>query len=453
MKATHMPAVAGMSLGVMLNPLNSSMIALALYSIQKDFSLSFATVSWLVTAFYVASMVGQPLMGRLGDMAGHKRLFMLGLVLSLAAAVGGMLAPTFVFLLVMRICQSLGTSPLFPCANATVRRVYNAEKGEMVAVMATVNSAMAAFGPSIGGLAIALWAWQGIFAVNIPVTLVALLLCWRYFPSDAHALRLKAGLLKEVDLPGVFFFTMAVLAFVGFLLSWERGVVWWLILLGLSALVCFVRREQKTATPFIDLQLFRDHPMIGVTLLMHWFMNGYYYIIFFGMPLYLQTVMGFPPGKTGLIMLSCAGVSMVAGPLAGRHSDRFGYAKAMAFGVLVLALAGGLFRWAFLGHGLTVLVLLMAVSGLAYGALNVTIQLALMQHTPPAYMGMATGLLQSSRYLGAISAGVALALVVVGDMTAAMFGSLINVMLVAGLLLLVLWALSHRWDKEGDKTF
>ena len=76
-----------------------------------------------------------------------------------------------------------------------------------------------------------------------------------------------------------------------------------------------------------------------------------------------------------------------------------------------------------------------------------------MQHTPPAYMGMATGLLQSSRYLGAISAGVALALVVVGDMTAAMFGTLINVMLVAGLLLLALWALSHRWDKEGDKTF
>ena len=66
MKATHMPAVAGMSLGVMLNPLNSSMIALALYSIQKDFSVSFATVSWLVTAFLCGQHGGTALDGPLG---------------------------------------------------------------------------------------------------------------------------------------------------------------------------------------------------------------------------------------------------------------------------------------------------------------------------------------------------------------------------------------------------
>ncbi|MFM9414495.1 MFS transporter [Peptococcus simiae] len=444
MKRRNIPVVTGLSLGVMLNPLNSSMIALALYSIQQDFALPLATVTWLVTAFYLASMVGQPLMGRLGDMAGHKRLFLFGLSLALLAALGGAWAPTFVFLLVMRIIQSLGTSPLFPCANATVNRVYEQEKGEMVALMATVNAAMAALGPSIGGLAIAWWSWQGIFLVNIPVILLALFLCWRFYPADETALRLDRRLLKEVDLPGVFFFTMTVLCLVGFILTLKDGGQWWILLTGLAALVFFWRRERRTAKPFIDLGLFRRYPMIGLSLVMNLLVNVYYYIIFFGLPLYLQTVMGFSAGKSGLIMLSCAGVSMLVGPPVGRYADRVGYERALAFGVLVLALTGVLFKVFFLGHGLGVIIALMAFSGLAYGALNVTVQLALMRHTPGDYTGMAIGLLQSSRYLGAIGSSVALAVMVHGDMTRGMFAGLLDMMMVAGLLLLALWALARR---------
>lgn len=444
MKRRNIPVVTGLSLGVMLNPLNSSMIALALYSIQQAFSLPLATVTWLVTAFYLASMVGQPLMGRLGDMAGHKRLFLLGLSLAMLAAIGGAWAPTFAFLLLMRIVQSLGTSPLFPCANATVNRVYGDERGEIVALMATVNAAMAALGPSIGGLAIAWWSWQGIFLVNIPVILLALFLCWRFYPADNAALRLDRRLLKEVDLPGVFYFTMTVLCLVGFILTLKNGGQWWILFVGISALVFFWRREERTPKPFIDLRLFSRYPMIGLSLVMNLLVNAYYYTIFFGLPLYLQTVMGFTAGKSGLIMLSCAGVSMLVGPSVGRYADRVGYEKALAFGVLVLALTGVLFKAFFLGHGLVIIIALLALSGLAYGFLNVTLQLALMRHTPVSYIGMAVGLLQSSRYLGAIGASVALAVMVHGEMTSSIFAGLLNIMMVAGILLLALWTLARR---------
>lgn len=437
-----------MSLGVMLNPLNSSMIALALYSIQKDFGLPFATVSWLVTAFYLASMVGQPLMGRLGDMAGHKRLFMVGLAISFAAALGGALATSFAVVLLMRIGQSVGTSPLFPCANATVSRAYGARKGTWVAVMATVNSAMAALGPTIGGLAITFWSWQGIFVVNLPAIAIALFLCWRYYPKDPSPVRFNGAFLREMDLPGVLTFALTILALSAFILSWKGQVLWVLLAVGLIAGVAFILRERRTARPFIDLAVFPAHPMIGFTLGMNFLLNGFYYIIFFGLPLYLQTVAGLSPGKSGMVMFFCAGISMFVGPVVGRYSDRMGYAKVMAFGIAVLALSGLLFRTVFLGHGLAVMVLLMAFSGVAFGALNVTFQLALMDHTPHDYIGMTIGLMQSSRYLGAIAANIALAVAVKGTMTEAIFAHLLSLMLLSALLATALWALSRLHERR-----
>ncbi len=86
-----MTAVAS---GTMLNPLNSSMISLALHSIQHEFHLSFTTVSWLISSFYLASAVARPVTGKLGDMLGRKKLFLIGLLLVAVSAVGAPFAPT-----------------------------------------------------------------------------------------------------------------------------------------------------------------------------------------------------------------------------------------------------------------------------------------------------------------------------------------------------------------------
>ena len=111
--------------GAMLNPLNSSMIALALYSIQKDFGLSYLTVSWLISSFYLASAVAQPVAGKLGDLIGRKKMFLGGLILVAISAVGAPLAPAFAILVIMRLFQAVGSGSIYPAGMGMVRESYS----------------------------------------------------------------------------------------------------------------------------------------------------------------------------------------------------------------------------------------------------------------------------------------------------------------------------------------
>lgn len=148
--------------GTMLNPLNSSMISLALHSIQKDFQLSFTTVSWLISSFYLASAIGQPVTGKLGDLIGRKRMFLIGLVLVAVSAFGAPLAPTFSILLIMRLIQSVGSSAVYPSGIGLVRTHIQEKQASALAVLSIFSSAMAALGPTVGGFLIVWGGWPSI---------------------------------------------------------------------------------------------------------------------------------------------------------------------------------------------------------------------------------------------------------------------------------------------------
>ncbi|MGA9174779.1 MAG: MFS transporter, partial [Thermoactinomyces sp.] len=89
--------------GTLLNPLNSSMISMALHRIQEDFHLSFTTVSWLISSYYLASAIGQPVMGKIGDQLGRKNIFLIGLILVALSAFSAPWAPTFFILILARL--------------------------------------------------------------------------------------------------------------------------------------------------------------------------------------------------------------------------------------------------------------------------------------------------------------------------------------------------------------
>src|SRR4051794_40578112 len=109
-------------LGTLLNPLNSSMIAVALVRLRDDFAVTLATASWLVSAFYIAAAVGQPLMGRLADLLGPRRVSCAGWVLVGATGALAPLVPSFGWLVAVRVVQALGTSAAFPAGLALIRR-------------------------------------------------------------------------------------------------------------------------------------------------------------------------------------------------------------------------------------------------------------------------------------------------------------------------------------------
>ena len=185
-RAVFLTAVAS---GTMLNPLNSSMISLALHSIQHEFHLSFTTVSWLISSFYLASAVAQPVTGKLGDLIGRKRLFLFGLILVAVSAIGAPFAPTFMTLLIMRLFQSVGSSAIYPSGVGLIRSHIHERQASALAVLSIFASAMTALGPTVGGFLIVWGGWPAIFIVNLPFIILSFLLGMYMHQNDYSAAR------------------------------------------------------------------------------------------------------------------------------------------------------------------------------------------------------------------------------------------------------------------------
>ena len=180
-------AVAGLSLGTSLNPLNSSMIAVALVVLREDFGLDVATVTWVITAFYLTSAAGQPLMGRLADRFGPRRLFLLGMALVAVTCALAPFAPNFALLCVARAFMALGTATAYPSAVvmvAALAREANVKSTRPLGRIQMANTSAAAVGPVVGGLLVSLVGWQALFLINVPLALVAIFVVRRFAPAD-----------------------------------------------------------------------------------------------------------------------------------------------------------------------------------------------------------------------------------------------------------------------------
>ena len=204
-------------LGVLLNPLNSSMIAVAIVRLQNVFRLDFTAVSWIIFSFYIASAIAQPVMGKASDLFGRKKIFLTGLVVAFAASLLAPLSPNFGWLIMFRIVQSIGTSMMVSVGMAIVRIHITEKQATALSVLSIFLSGAAAIGPFIGGVLIHWWDWPAIFFVNIPFVMVSFLLAWRNIPkdepptSDARGMSFRKWF-EWIDGTGILFFTVGLVA-------------------------------------------------------------------------------------------------------------------------------------------------------------------------------------------------------------------------------------------------
>ena len=200
-------AVAGLSLGTALNPLNSSMIAVALVVLRADFGLDVATVTWVITSFYLASAAGQPLMGRLADRFGPRRMFMLGMGTVAVTCALAPFSPNFALLCVARAVMALGTATAYPSAVVMIGAISQragTESSRPLGRIQMANTSAAAVGPVAGGLLVGQVGWEALFLVNVPLALAALFIVRKVAPADGVRERGSlAQLVKDSDIPGI----------------------------------------------------------------------------------------------------------------------------------------------------------------------------------------------------------------------------------------------------------
>lgn len=400
------------SSGTMLNPLNSSMISLALHSIQRDFHLSFTTVSWLISSFYLASAIAQPVTGKIGDLIGRKKLFLIGLILVAISAFGAPLAPTFFVLLIMRLFQSIGSGAIYPSGVALVQSNIHERQASALAVLSIFASAMTALGPTLGGFLIIWGDWPAIFTVNFPFIIISLLLGWYMFPKDKkqEGSAFK-NVLHHLDFLGIFLFAAGMILLLWFLLSFNTTPHFIAGIGGIVFILLFVWRELRAKDPFIDVRLFKTNRALTSVYVQFIVLNLFNYCLFFGMPTYFQDEMHLSVRTSGLLMLFMSGVSIIVSPLAGKWIDKTSAKQPIMAGAFLM-LIGAIILTAFFIHvPIIVMGLILSFLGIGYGLGNVALQVAMLDATPKNIIGTSSGLFQTCRYLGSILSSVVLGLV------------------------------------------
>ncbi|WP_423183859.1 MFS transporter [Arthrobacter sp. NyZ413] len=444
-------AITALSVGTALNPLNSSMIAVALVVLREDFALDVATVTWVITSFYLASAAGQPLMGRLADRFGPRRLFTFGMaVVAVTCAVAPFL-PNFALVCVARALMAVGTATAYPSAVvmvSTLSREANISSTRPLGRIQMANTSAAAVGPVIGGVLVSLVGWQALFAINVPLSIAALLVVQRTAPPDVGRETGKLSVLvRDSDVPGILAFVGSLLLAMMALLNVVPAYRWWFLAAAVILAALFAWRELRFAPPFLDLRLLgRNRPLMLLYLGFAVF-SAVYYFAFFGLPQLLQQAAGYDAGLVGVLMLPLAAASVFMTPVTVRLIERFGVRPVMVAGVVVLASASGALGLLTLSFWPPLVLVLTAFMGVPYGVVSTSSNQGLYVSARPEERGVAAGIFQTCRYLGAITATVLIGVLYGSGVNQPNWGLMVLVMLG---LSAVVFVLALAWRKPAE---
>ncbi|WP_370422322.1 MFS transporter [Streptomyces sp. QH1-20] len=391
-------------LGTLLNALNSSMIAVALLSIQKAFDAG-AEVIWLVSGLYLATAVAQPTMGRLADAFGARRIFCTGLVLVLVSAAAAPFAPTLGWLIAARVVLGIGTSAAYPAGMSMIRLWATAHPGDGatptggLGAISAASQAAVALGPPLGGVLVQFADWRAIFWVNVPLTLAAMVMALIWLPADDPARR-GTVTLRELDLPGMALFTGELCGLMLFLLSLPDHPRWWALAAFVLLTAALIRRELRAHRPFVDLRMIAHNRPLAATYVRCMATYVVFYSITYALPQWLQQGRGLSESQSGLMMLPVAVLGIVTTMWATRLVDR-GLRLVLIIGSGALCLGSG--ALALFGSGVPIwqVLAIAAVLGLPNGFNSLGNQTLMYRTAPAEQIGTASGLLRTSQYIGA----------------------------------------------------
>jgi MFS family permease len=411
---THSPFgfrfVVPLALGSTLNPVNSTMIATALVPIASDFHASVAEAGWLIAGLYLASAIAQPTMGRLADLFGARRIYLISLFLVAAAGLLGRMAPSLNSLVVARVLLGIGTSGAYPSAMRIFRTQADRHGCEppRVAMSSLSLAALstAAIGPLLGGVLTGAFGWHSIFLVNVPLAVIAACLVLLWTPKDRARTGGSARALAELDLPGIGLFAAFLLSLMVFLMNPDRPV--WPALLGVALFGAFlVAHSLRIRHPFLDIRMLAGNRPLTVTYLRVGVLLMIVYCIIYGFAQWLESSAGYSSTEAGLMMLPLS----VVGALSSLAGGRTKGIRAPILVSIGCALAGCVCLL-FVDHATPawVIAAVVMIFGLPQGLFSTATQAAIYIQAPADAIGTAAGLQRTAGYIGAITATSLLAL-------------------------------------------
>jgi EmrB/QacA subfamily drug resistance transporter len=395
--ATSLSALATVSI---LSMVNASMPTLVEY-----FRTDLVTIQWMVLGYSLA-MAGLLLaLGRLADVVGRRRGYLLGMVLySVGCALCG-LATRLPMLLLGRVVQATGSAAMVSNTLPMVVGVFPAnERGQALGYNAIVTSVASLLAPTVTGILISTWGWRSVFLAQIPLVLAAMVLTIRFVPELAA----EAG--QQFDAAGAASFALAVVPLTAVLnqgsrLGWTSRPVLLLGAVGLASGAYFIRRSQRVPQPIIDLRLLRIR-MFAMSNLCTFVSNLDWASLGFLLPFLLQRVLGYTPVQMGLLLMAQPAVQIVSGPVSGWMADRWGARVPATIGYVLQV---GTLLWLSMTNQSTsvaLVVLKLALSGVGYGLSSTPNSAAVLGSVSRESGGAANGFMGTMRHIGMVT-GVA----------------------------------------------
>lgn len=442
-----------MILGAVLNPVNSSIIAVSLIPIGAALGAPPSATAWLVSALYLATAVGQPVVGRLIDRYGPRRLFLAAAGLVFMAGVLGAVAPNLGVLIGARVLLGFGTCAGYPAAmhliGGEARRTGRNSPAGVLTVLAVSTQTVSVIGPPLGGLLIGLGGWRTTFAVNIPLALAAFLLGLLRLPRDPRPERGDdAGGRAGLDVVGILLFAGTLVALLLFLME-PRTTHWYLLVISAGAGAGFAVRELRAAEPFLDLRVLGGNaPLLltyGRTLLVYLVS----YAFFYGYTQWLEEGRGLSATQAGLLQLPVFATGILVAVTTGRRKELRGKLLAGAVGQLagcaLLVLLGP--------HSpIWLLVVVALVFGVPQGLNSLALQNSVYRQADADRVGSSAGLQRTFMYLGAMVAAAAQGAVYGNAADTAGLHELAVVMLVVGVLFLVVTVADRSLRRVDGRT-
>ena len=317
--------------------LDNTVVNVALPSIQQDLGASISGLEWTVNGYTLSFAVLLATGGRLGDIFGRRRMFIIGVVIFAASSATAGLAPDATSLVVSRVVQGVGAALMMPGTLSIITDAFPAhERGKAMGTWAGVSALALAVGPVLGGFLTEHVSWRAIFYLNIPVAIGAVL-------ATLFAVRESRDTTvgREVDYAGVAVLTAGLTALVLALVegnSWGWGSTGIIALLAGAAIAlpAFVFVENRVKAPMVQFDLLSDRNFLGavvVALIITFAMMG----VFFFLALYMQDILRYSPLEAGIRFLPSTLMIVGVAPVAGRLADRFGPRWLIAGGLTLVA--------------------------------------------------------------------------------------------------------------------
>ena len=399
--------LVGTCLGLFILMLDSTVVALALPTIERELHASADNVQWVLNGYLLVLSVLVVTAGRLGDIAGRRRVFLIGMAVFGAGSVLAAVANDDAVLVAARAVQGAGGAAMLSLSLAIVSHAFPSEKqGQALGIWAAVSALALAIGPLVGGALIEL-DWRLIFWINLPICAAGILITrWA-----AHESRDETSPPK-LDYPGLATLTTGLLAVVFALVradNWGWGSWRTLLLLaaGLLLLAAFLAIEHRVASPIVDFSLFRNGPYLGASAAAFALVGAYWVVIFF-QPQYLQEILDHGPVAAGVLVLPITApmvfISPFCGPLIKRFGPRGLMTVGMACGAVGLALLTRIDASSSYGALLPGYLLFGIALGLVYAPMSTAAMLAM----PREKAGIAAGVLAMVRVTaGALALAIA----------------------------------------------